>query len=109
MQNAGDANDGIVDGLRYGTIHTMKITMDRAGRLVIPKEIRREAQLSPGSPLEVRWRDGRIEIEPAPVAVKLQRRGHLLVAVAQKKVAPLTLEGVEQTRARLLEERSPGK
>ncbi len=99
----------MVDGLRYGTIHTMKTTMDRAGRLVIPKEIRREARLSPGSPLEVRWRDGRIEIEPAPVAVKLQRRGHLLVAVAQKKVAPLTPEDVEQTRARLLEERSPGE
>lgn len=79
--------------------------MDRAGRLVIPKEIRREARLAPGAPLEVRWRDGRIEIEPAPTAVKLQRRGRLLVAVPQTKVAPLTQENVEQTRARLLEDR----
>lgn len=86
----------------------MKTTMDRAGRLVIPKEIRREARLAPGAPLEVRWRDGRIEIEPAPTAVKLQRRGRLLVAVPQTKVAPLTLENVEQTRARLLEDRSFG-
>ena len=84
----------------------MKTTMDRAGRLVIPKEIRREARLVPGSPLDVRWRDGRIEIEPAPAAVRLQRRGRLLVAVPQKKVAPLTPESVEQTRARLLEDRS---
>lgn len=86
----------------------MKTTIDRAGRLVIPKEIRREARLTPGSPLEVRWRDGRIEIEPAPAAVQLQRRGRLLVAVLRKKVALLTPEIVEQTRARLLEDRSSG-
>ncbi|MEK6245215.1 MAG: hypothetical protein AABM33_12050 [Pseudomonadota bacterium] len=51
-------------------------------------------------------RDGRIEIEPAPVAVRLERRGRLLVAVPQEKIAPLTPECVEQTRARLLEDRS---
>jgi len=86
----------------------MKTTMDEAGRLVIPKEIRREARLAPGAPLDVRWRDGRIEIEPAPAVVQLQRRGRLLVAVPQKKVAPLTPESVEQTRAQLLEDRSAG-
>jgi AbrB family looped-hinge helix DNA binding protein len=86
----------------------MKTTIDQAGRLVIPKEIRREARLAPGAPLEVRWRDGRIEIEPAPAAVQLQRRGRLLVAVPQKKLAPLTPESVEQTRERLLEDRASG-
>jgi crotonobetainyl-CoA:carnitine CoA-transferase CaiB-like acyl-CoA transferase/bifunctional DNA-binding transcriptional regulator/antitoxin component of YhaV-PrlF toxin-antitoxin module len=35
----------------------MKTTMDRAGRLAIPEEIRREAKLAPGVPLEVRWRE----------------------------------------------------
>ena len=54
-------------------------------------------------------RAGRIEIEPAPVAVQLQRRGRLPVAVAQKKIAPLTAKRVEQTRARLLEDRSSGE
>lgn len=86
----------------------MKTTMDQAGRLVIPKEIRREARLAPGAPLNVRWRDGRIEIEPAPAAVQLQRRGRLLVAVPRKKFAPLTAESVEQTREQLLEDRSSG-
>jgi len=37
--------------------------MDQAGRLVIPSEIRREAALEPGTPLEVRWHDGMIEID----------------------------------------------
>lgn len=84
----------------------MKTTIDRAGRLVIPKEIRREARLAPGAALEVRWRDGRIEIEPAPAPVRLQRRGRLLVAVPQKELPKLTPETVEQTRARLLEDRA---
>lgn len=86
----------------------MKTTMDGAGRLVIPKEIRREARLAPGTPLEVRWRDGRIEIEPTPTPVRLQRRGRLLVAVPVKELPPLTSETVEQTRTKLLDERAAG-
>jgi AbrB family looped-hinge helix DNA binding protein len=87
----------------------MKTTMDRAGRLVIPKDIRREARLAPGAPLEVRWRHGRIEIEPAPAPVRLERRGRLLVAVPRRKTPELTSETVEQTRSKLLEERSHGE
>ena len=87
----------------------MKTTMDSAERLVIPKEIRREARLAPGAPLEVRWRDGRIEIEPAPVPVRLQRRGRLLVAVPRNKLPKLMPETVEQTRARLIEDRVTGE
>ena len=87
----------------------MKTTMDGAGRLVIPKEIRREARLAPGVPLEVRWRDGRIEIEPAPAPVRLQRRGRLLVAVPRNKLPKLMPETVEQTRARLIEDRVTGE
>ncbi len=84
----------------------MKTTIDAAGRMVIPKEIRREAGLQPGMPLEVRWREGRIEIEPTPLPVKLVRKGRLLVAVPQKDTVPLTAETVERTRRMLQRERS---
>ena len=84
----------------------MKTTIDRAGRLVIPKEIRREAKLEPGVVLEIKWREGRIEIEPAPAAVRLRRRGRLLVAMPRKKTSALTLEAVEETRSKLLDDRS---
>ena len=87
----------------------MKVTIDAAGRLVIPKEIRREAGLKPGMPLEVRWDDGRIEIMPAPLPVKLVRRGRLLVASPQRAVSPLTAQTVERTRAALRRERSSQK
>jgi AbrB family looped-hinge helix DNA binding protein len=86
----------------------MKTTMDGAGRLVIPKEIRREARLAPGTPLDVRWRDGRIEIEPAPTLVRLQRRGRLLVAMPEHKLPQLTSETVEHARRKLLDERAAG-
>jgi len=32
----------------------MKTTIDHAGRLVIPKDIRRESGIKPGMPLEIR-------------------------------------------------------
>lgn len=79
----------------------MTTTMDAAGRLVIPSEIRREAALEPGVPLEVRWRDGIIEIEPQPLAVTMARRGRLLVASPTRAVTPLGAATVERTRRAL--------
>jgi AbrB family looped-hinge helix DNA binding protein len=84
----------------------MKITMDNAGRLVIPKDIRRESGIKPGMPLEVRWENGRIAITPAPLPVKLQRKRRLLVAVPVKNASTLTGETVERTRKALRRERS---
>ena len=83
----------------------MKTTIDGAGRLVIPKDIRRGAGLKPGMPLDVKLEQGRIEITPAPLPVKLQRKGRLLVAVPEKTVHPLTSETVDRTRATLQRER----
>ena len=85
----------------------MKTTIDAAGRLVIPKAVRQEAGLRPGMLLDVRVRGGRIEIEPAPLPVKLVRKGRLLVAVPQKDVPALAAEAVEETRAALRRERAP--
>ncbi len=84
-------------------IHAMTITMDSAGRVVIPREIRREAGLQPDTPLDVRWRDGVIEIEPQPLPVTLEKRGRLLVARPQVKVETLRAEAVQRTRRRLNE------
>jgi AbrB family looped-hinge helix DNA binding protein len=83
----------------------MRTTIDSAGRLVIPKSIRREAGLEPGTPLEVRWREGRIEIEPEPLPVTLRRKGRLLVAVPRRPVRVLRASTVEETRRTLRRER----
>lgn len=76
----------------------MNTTIDAAGRIVIPKEVRRQAGLAPGTVVEVRFRDGRVEIEAAPIRVKLVRQGPLLVAVPEGKVPPMTVEDVEAIR-----------
>jgi len=86
----------------------MKTTMDAAGRLVIPREIRRQAGLQPGMPVEVRWHDGRIEIEPAPTPVTLVRRGRFVVAVPQAAVPELSAQEVEETRDALAREHERG-
>lgn len=83
----------------------MITTMDAAGRLVIPSDIRRQAALEPGVPLDVRWHDGVIEIEPQPLAVKLERKGHLLVASPAAKTARLRAATVERTRRDLVARR----
>ena len=79
----------------------MVTTMDAAGRLVIPREIRREAGIEPNTPLDVRFRDGVIEIEPKTLPVTLEKRGRFLVAVPRVKVPPLTDEVVERTKQRI--------
>lgn len=84
----------------------MKTTIDNTGRLVIPKEIRREAGLKPGLPLDVRWENGKIAITPAPLDVKLERKGRLLVAVPRKSIAPLKTAAVEGVRKTVRKERS---
>jgi AbrB family looped-hinge helix DNA binding protein len=84
----------------------MKATIDNAGRLVIPKEIRREAGLKPGLPLDVRWENGKIAITPGPLSVKMVRKGRLLIAVPRKSIASLKTETVEQTRKTVRQERS---
>ena len=106
MELALSPSVGLRRGKNDGIFHAMKATIDNAGRLVIPKEIRREAGLKPGLPLDVRWENGRIAITPAPLSVKLERRGRLLVAVPRKTVAPLKTETVERIRKTLRQERS---
>jgi AbrB family looped-hinge helix DNA binding protein len=85
----------------------MKATIDEAGRVVLPNEIREAAGLRPGVEVEVRLSDGRIEIEPETLPVELVWRGRLLVAVPKIPVEPLTNEMVNETRESIERERFP--
>ncbi len=59
----------------------MKATIDSAGRIVVPKALRRAARLEPGTELEFRLVGSHIELEPTAASVRLERRGGLTVAV----------------------------
>jgi AbrB family looped-hinge helix DNA binding protein len=76
---------------------TKAITIDSAGRLVVPKPLREEAGLRPGVELTIRLREGRLEIEPAPREVRLERRGRVLVAEAKEPGDELTRATVART------------
>lgn len=79
----------------------MKTTIDSAGRLVIPREARREAGLVAGATLEVRVLEGQVILEPETRPVRLVRKGRLTVAHPADggKGPRLTAEGVERTRS----------
>ena len=96
----------LADGTENGNLYAMRTTIDHTGRLVIPKDIRRESGIKPGMPLEIRWEKGAIAIIPAPLPVKLEHKGRLLVAVPTKDTPRLSADTVERTRKMLRKERS---
>lgn len=78
----------------------MRSTIDTAGRIVVPKELRERLGLVGGRAVDIRERDGRLEIEPVPVHMKLVRRGRRLIAVPARKLPSLTDEIVRDTLER---------
>lgn len=81
----------------------MITTIDQAGRLVLPKAVRERARLVPGMPLDVRVVDGRIEIEPAPARVVIEKRSGFWVAQAADAVPVLTQQMVDDATNELRE------
>jgi AbrB family looped-hinge helix DNA binding protein len=75
----------------------MRSTIDAAGRVVIPKSLRQRLGLKGGETLDIRERDGRIEIEPAPSPMRLVEREGRTVAVPEEDLPPLTDEIVRET------------
>jgi AbrB family looped-hinge helix DNA binding protein len=78
----------------------VKTSVDAAGRVVIPKDLRERLGIRRGRVLEIRERDGRIEIEPAPTAMTLVRHSRGAVAVPAEKLPPLTDDLVRETLER---------
>jgi AbrB family looped-hinge helix DNA binding protein len=78
----------------------MRTTIDSAGRVVIPKALRDEAKLEAGAELDVELRDGRIEIAPAGVAMRLAGHGSEAVVEAEGEVPTLTADDVRDALER---------
>lgn len=80
----------------------MRATIDSAGRIVVPKPLRETLGFEAGQTLELTAVDGRLEVEIAPVALRLEPEGRGLIAVPAEPLPPLTAERVreilEQTR-----------
>jgi AbrB family looped-hinge helix DNA binding protein len=79
----------------------MKTTIDSAGRVVIPKELRERLGLTGGQEVEVVERNGLIEIEPAAVPMAIEHGPHGPVIVPSRPLPPLTDAIVRQTLDRV--------
>ena len=84
---------------------TAIVSMDESGSLVLPEDVRRDAGLEPGMPLQVWSIHGRVEIKPAfqsepvPQRVRIVQKGKLWVAEPLEPGGePLTAETVRQTQ-----------
>lgn len=75
----------------------MRSTIDSAGRVVIPKPLRLRLGLDGGQAIEIREREGRIEIEPVATAMALAETDSGLAAVPAEELPPLTDEIVRST------------
>ncbi|RBY74550.1 antitoxin [Geodermatophilus sp. TF02-6] len=80
----------------------MRATIDGAGRLVVPKALRDALGLRAGDEVSVQVVDGRLEIEPTPVPMRLETADGSPRAAADVDLPPLTADEVraalEQTR-----------
>lgn len=80
----------------------MRVTIDRAGRIIVPKPVRDALGLVPGQELELEMRDGRIELEIPATPMRLEQGAGGVVAVPLEPLPLLTAEEVrdvlEQTR-----------
>ena len=65
--------------------------------MVVPKALRQAVGLLAGAEVEMRASDGRIEMEPAPLEVRFERQGGLLVAVPVRPVPtmPASVAGTD--------------
>ncbi len=77
-------------------IPAMRVAIDAAGRLVVPKALRTELKLEGGTTLEIRARDGKLELEPVATPMNLVRRGRGLVAVTDEPLPTIQSDDVRE-------------
>jgi AbrB family looped-hinge helix DNA binding protein len=79
----------------------MRTTIDRAGRLVVPKALRDRLDLGDGGVVEIIEQGGVIEIHPAPAQVEVLDGPHGPVARPVEDLPPLTGTDVREAIERL--------
>jgi len=68
----------------------MRTTIDRAGRVVVPKAIRAQLHLLGGGEVEITERGGVIEMVPLPAEVDVVGKGADAVAMPSEPLPPLS-------------------
>jgi AbrB family looped-hinge helix DNA binding protein len=94
----------IQNGSNYGKINAMTttLTIDGAGRLVLPKPVRDELQLAAGDSLELESSEDEIVLRPVRGAATMRKKQGVWVMRTGK---PLSPEVVNQTIRKIRNER----
>lgn len=79
-----------------------KLTLDKAGRMVLPKAMRDELQLSPGDTLEVESSAEQVTLRPLRATAPLQKERGVWVYRTGQKLPPAV---VNDTLHQIREER----
>jgi AbrB family looped-hinge helix DNA binding protein len=74
----------------------MRVSIDSAGRVVIPKALRDELGVPGPTDLELTAADGRLELTIADVPARVEERDGFSVIVTDRPMKPLS---IAQTRA----------
>ena len=72
----------------------MTTTIDKAGRVIVPKAMRDELGLTGGTEVEIGLVDGRVEIAPVASHIRLERKRGRLVAASDREMPALTADDV---------------
>ena len=86
----------------YNGIMVTTLTIDKAGRIVLPKPVRDELQLSPGDSLEVDSSEERVILRPVRGNGRIYKKQGVWVFDSGE---PLGAEVVNKTLRRVREER----
>ena len=79
---------------------TAKLTLDNAGRIVLPKPLRKELQLEPGDSLELETHGEEITLRPVRGSTPLQKEDGIWVFRTGKRIpAAVTDKLLEEIRA----------
>ncbi|HET7442802.1 MAG TPA: AbrB/MazE/SpoVT family DNA-binding domain-containing protein [Terriglobales bacterium] len=86
----------------YNAIMVARLTIDKAGRVVLPKPVRDELQLAPGDSLELESSDQQIVLRPVRGTLALQKEHGVWVFCAGE---PLSASTVKDTLREVRQER----
>ena len=85
----------------YSSIMNTTVTLDKAGRVVIPKTLRDELHLEPGDTLELDSEGERVTLRPVRSASPLRKKHGVWVFHGSKKLsAAATNKALSDIRAR---------
>ncbi len=74
------------------------ISIDQAGRLVVPKPLRQRLGLEAGSRIRIWEEDGRLLMEPVPEETLLVQDGGLLLCSGRLEGGPVSIEDLRDER-----------